>query len=234
MLGDARLRGEGVFAPPCRCPNHSLGNGVRAAWPPAKILVTPGFRETRVAKDESMVGGVAGRYASALFALAQEQKATDRVAQDLEAFKSTISSSPDLSRLVASPLFSAKDQTQALNAVMAKTGLSGIAANFIRLVAAKRRLFVLQDMIRAYGALNDAAKGVTRAQVTAAHPLSDAQIADLKGTLRDITKGKSVDVAVKVDPSIIGGLIVQLGSRMVDGSLRTKLNSIRSRMKEAG
>ena len=187
-----------------------------------------------MAKDESMVGGVAGRYASALFALAQEQKATDKVAADLDNFNAIIASSPDLGRLVASPLFSAKDQTKALDAVMAKAGISGIAANFIRLVAAKRRLFVLRDMIRAYGALNDAAKGVTRAQVTAAHPLGDSHIADLKTTLRDVTRGRSVDVAVKVDPSIIGGLIVQLGSRMVDGSLRTKLNSIRSRMKEAG
>ena len=190
--------------------------------------------ETRVAQDESMVSGVAGRYASALFALAQESRAAEKVAADLASFTSLTAGSADLRRLVASPVFTAEEQGKAIDKVLALAGISGIAANFIRLVAAKRRLFALSDMIKAYGAMNDAAKGVTRAEVTAAHALNDGQLAALKTQLSDITKGKSVEVAVKVDPAIIGGLIVKLGSRMVDGSIRTKLNSIRTRMKETG
>ena len=89
-------------------------------------------------------------------------------------------------------------------------------------------------MIEDYGTLNDAFRGVTRAEVTSAQPLTDANVAALKDSLRSISGGKDVDLSLKVDPSIIGGLIVQLGSRMVDGSLRTKLNAIRTRMKEVG
>jgi F-type H+-transporting ATPase subunit delta len=187
-----------------------------------------------VAKEETIAGGVAGRYASALFGLAQESRATDRIAGELLAFDKAIAESPDLARLVGSPLFSAVDQTKALNKLMEKAGIAGITANFVRLVAQKRRLFLVRDMIRAYGALNDAAKGVTRAKVTAAHPLDAAHVEALKDVLRDVTKGRSVDVDVTVDPSIIGGLVVRLGSRMVDGSIRTKLNALRTRMKEAG
>ena len=190
--------------------------------------------ETRVAQDETVFSGVAGRYASALFALAQEQHATDKVASDLNSFDRMIAGSTDMQALVASPVFTAQEQTGALDKILLKSDISGIAANFIRLVAQKRRLFAIRDMIKAYGAMHDASKGVSRAEVTAAHDLNADQIAALKTALRDSTNGKSVEVAVKVDPAIIGGLIVKLGSRMVDGSIRTKLNSIRSRMKETG
>ena len=125
-------------------------------------------------------------------------------------------------------------QVKALVAVLAKIGVSGIAANFLKLVAQKRRLFAVGDMIEGFNKLNDAAKGVSRAEVTVASALSGAQMDALKAQLMQVTGGKSVDVAVKIDPSIIGGLIVKLGSRMVDGSLKTKLNSIRTRMKEVG
>jgi F-type H+-transporting ATPase subunit delta len=187
-----------------------------------------------VAQDETVPSGVAGRYASALFALAQEHKTTDKVASDLNSFAAMISGSADMQRMVMSPVFTTQEQTKALDAILAKAEISGIAANFIRLVASKRRLFAVRDMIKAYGAMHDAARGVTRAEVTAAHALSDGHLEALKDALRGVTHGKSVEVAVKVDPAIIGGLIVKLGSRMVDGSIRTKLNSIRSRMKEAG
>ena len=187
-----------------------------------------------MAEHESIATGVAGRYALALFALAKEQRSTDKVAADLSSFDTMIAGSADLQRLVRSPVFTVEEQTRAINKVLEKAGISGIAANFIRLVAAKRRLFAIRDMIKTFGALNDAAKGVARAEVTTAHDLNDSQLAALQAQLTDITKGKSVEVAVKVDPAIIGGLIVKLGSRMVDGSIRTKLNSIRSRMKEAG
>ena len=187
-----------------------------------------------MAQDESIATGVAGRYASALFGLAQDNRSTDKTGADLARFDAMIAESADLQRLVRSPVFTADEQLKAINKILEKAGISGIAANFIRLVAAKRRLFAIRDMIKTYGALNDAAKGVTRADVTSAHDLNASQLAALKAQLGEITRGKSVEVAVKVDPAIIGGLIVKLGSRMVDGSIRTKLNSIRSRMKEAG
>ena len=237
MLGDARLRGWSVFARRYfRAPITALGAEVLRQCRNHKTFVASGSSrdETRVAQDESIATGVAGRYASALFALAQEQRSTDKVAADLMAFDTMIATGTDMQRLVRSPVFTAEEQTRAINKVLEKAGISGIAANFIRLVAAKRRLFAIRDMIRTYGALNDADKGVSRAEVTAAHDLNDSQLSALKAQLSEITKGKSVEVAVKVDPAIIGGLIVKLGSRMVDGSIRTKLNSIRTRMKETG
>lgn len=185
--------------------------------------------------DESEhVSGVAGRYASALYSLAEEQRQTAEVAAELATVEAMIAESPDLQRLVRSPVFSAADQTKALDALLQKAGVAGIAANFVRLVAAKRRLFALRDMIKAYDRFYDAARGLTRAEVTSAAALTDEQIAALKDQLRGKSGGKEVDLTIKVDPAIIGGLVVKLGSRMVDGSLRTKLNAIRTAMKEVG
>ena len=181
-----------------------------------------------------MATGMAGRYASALFSLAQDLGQRDAVGAQLARFQAMVAESADLSRLVRSPVFSSKDQAKALNAVMASAGIDGVAANFIRLVVAKRRLFAIQDMIADYFKLSDAAKGVTRAEVTSAQPLSDAHVSALKEALKASTGRPDVDVSLKVDPAILGGLIVKLGSRMVDGSLRTKLNAIRIRMKEVG
>jgi len=187
-----------------------------------------------LAQEDNIVTGMAGRYALALFELAQEHKAVDSVAADLKAFDALVDSSPDLQRLVRSPAFTAEEQTRALAAVLDKAGVKGLSANFLKLVATKRRLFAVREMISDYGKLVDAAKGVKRAEVTVAEPLGDAHLAALKDALRQVSGGQSVELTVKVDPSIIGGLVVRLGSRMVDGSLRTKLNSIRNRMKEVG
>ena len=187
-----------------------------------------------MAEQDDIVSGVAGRYASALFSLAQDARDTDGVAASLATFDAMIAESPDLQRLVRSPVFSASEQLKALSAILERAGVSGIAANFIKLVAAKRRLFAIRDMIAEYGKLNDAFRGVTRAEVTSAAPLTDANVAALKESLRAASGGREVDLTAKVDPSIIGGLVVKLGSRMVDGSLKTKLNAIRTRMKEVG
>ena len=187
-----------------------------------------------MAQEETIVSGMSGRYAQALFGLAQESLSTDQVGAELKKFEALLAESADLQRLVRSPVFTAESQVKALDAIFARAGIAGIAANFIRLVASKRRLFAISDMIRDYNKLSDRAKGVTRAEVTVAEALGDAQLEQLKDALRQVSGGKSVEVAVKIDPSIIGGLIVKLGSRMVDGSLKTKLNTIRSRMKEVG
>lgn len=187
-----------------------------------------------LAKGDTIVSGMAGRYAQALFDLAQEQGATEQVAGDLARFSALIAESADLQRFIKSPVFSAEEQGKALTAILARAGIGGIAGNFLKLVAAKRRLFAVGDMIRDYNKLNDFAKGLKRADVTVAEPLKDAHIDALKVALAELTGGQSVEMTITVDPSIIGGLIVKLGSRMVDGSLRTKLNSLRTRMKEVG
>jgi F-type H+-transporting ATPase subunit delta len=177
---------------------------------------------------------MSGRYAQALFALSEETGNTDKTAADLAAFAELAAASADLQRFIKSPVFSAKEQVSALDAILARAGITGIAANFLKLVAAKRRLFAILDMIRDFNLLNDARKGITRANVTVAEPLKAEHAVALRSTLIDISGGGDVSMSVKVDPSIIGGLIVQLGSRMVDSSVKTKLNSIRARMKEAG
>lgn len=187
-----------------------------------------------MAQEQTVVSGMAGRYAQALFSLAQESKATDAVGADLARFGKMLAESADLSRLVKSPAFAADVQEKALGAVLDKTGIGGLAGNFLRLLARKRRLFAVGDMIEGYSKLSDAAKGVARARVTVAQPLTEDQKRNVEDALRSITGGKSVDVSVSVDPAIVGGLVVQLGSRMYDGSLKTKLNAIRTRMKEVG
>lgn len=187
-----------------------------------------------MAQETTIVSGMAGRYAQALYALAQEQNATEQVAADLSTFSALVAESADLQRFIKSPVFSADEQVKALTALLARAGIAGITANFLKLVAAKRRLFAVGDMIADYHKLNDFAKGLARAEVTVAEPLKDEHVSALKAALAELTGGKTVEVGVKVDPAILGGLIVRLGSRMVDGSLKTKLASLRTRMKEVG
>ena len=175
---------------------------------------------------------MAGRYATALFELAREANAIDAVKRDLDQFVALVDANSDLKRLVRSPVFTSDEQARALAAVLEKSGISGIAANFLKVVASNRRLFAVRDMVRGYAALVAAHKGEVSANVTVAEPLSEARLAEINNALRSVT-GKDVQVAMTVDPSIIGGLVVKLGSRMVDTSLRTKLNAIRFAMKEA-
>lgn len=185
-----------------------------------------------MASEQPIVGGMAGRYATALFELALEDKVLDKVRADLDRFDQLIAESDDLKRLVRSPVFSADQQVKALTSILQKAGIDGIAGNFIKLVASNRRLFALPQIIRAFRALVAKHKGEVSASVTVAEQLSDAHLKSLKDALNAVT-GKDVDLRVDVDPAIIGGLVVKLGSRMVDTSLRTKLNSIKTAMKEA-
>lgn len=185
-----------------------------------------------MASEQPIVAGVAGRYATALFDLALEQKALDQVRADLDLFAGMIAGSADLDRLVRSPVFGADEQTRALEPVLKQAKIDGISANFIKLVAAKRRLFALPLIIKAFRAMVANHKGEVSASVTVAEPLSDQHLSALRSALNTVT-GKDVDLQVDVDPAIIGGLVVKLGSRMVDSSLRTKLNSIKTAMKEA-
>ena len=185
-----------------------------------------------MAGENGIVSGMAGRYATALFELARETNALDAVQADLTAFEALLAASPDLLRLVRSPVFTGAEQAKALAAILDRAGIKGVAANFLRVVAANRRLFAAREMNRGFNALVAKHKGEVTADVTVAQPLNDARLDEIRAALRAVT-GKDVQVNVDVDPSIIGGLKVKLGSRMVDASLRTKLNSIKFAMKEA-
>jgi F-type H+-transporting ATPase subunit delta len=175
---------------------------------------------------------MAGRYATALFDLASETNTFDAVMADLDSFDALVAGNADLNRLVRSPAFSADEQLQALSAVLERAGVSGLAAKFLKLVTSKRRLFAVRDMVKAYRGLVARHKGEATAEVTVAEPLGDEHVKALRAALKAVS-GKDVSLDIKIDPAIIGGLVVKLGSRMVDTSLRTKLNAIRHAMKEA-
>ena len=186
-----------------------------------------------MAAEETSVSGVSGRYATALFDLARDENSIDAVLVDLDQFNSMLEQSTDLQRLVRSPVFSAEIQLSALTAILNQAEITGICANFLKVLTANRRLFVVADVIRAFRALVARYKGEASADVTVAEALNDKNLDALKSALKSVT-GKDVTLKVKVDPAIIGGLVVKLGSRMIDSSLRTKLNSIKHAMKEAG
>lgn len=176
---------------------------------------------------EGSTEGVAGRYAAALFDLAKDASKIGDVERDLNGFQKLLDESDDLVRMVRSPVISADDQGKALNAVLAKAGIGGLAANFLQLVTKNRRLFAVPDMIKAFRVFAARDRGEVTAEVASATPLSDAQVTALKATLK-ATVGKDVTLATQVDPSLLGGLVVKIGSRMVDSSLRTKLQSMKA------
>ncbi|HKD48829.1 MAG TPA: F0F1 ATP synthase subunit delta [Rhizomicrobium sp.] len=186
-----------------------------------------------MAGEAPIVSGMAGRYATALFELALESNAVDAIKADLETFDRLVADSADLARLVRSPVFSAEEQLRALSAVLERAGIGGLAAKFLKLVASNRRLFAVRDVVKAYRALVASHKGEVSAEVTVAEPLNNAHLAAIGDALKAVTR-KNVEVNVRIDPAIIGGLVVKLGSRMVDSSLRTKLNAIKHAMKEVG
>ena len=184
-----------------------------------------------VATDDTIVEGVAGRYASALFELANESSKVSDVEKDLVTFQGLLDESSDLVRLVRSPVIAADDQARAIAVIVDKAGIGGLAANFLKLVSSNRRLFVIQDIIKAYRTLAAKARGEIAAEVTSAVPLSDEQVASLKETLK-ASMGKDVTLQSRVDPSLLGGLIVKVGSRMIDSSLKTKLQNIKVALSE--
>jgi F-type H+-transporting ATPase subunit delta len=186
-----------------------------------------------MAGQKPIVSGVAGRYATALFELALEQKSVDAVKADLDRFAAMVDENPELARLVRSPVFTADEQARALTAVLSNAGIGGLAAKFLLLVASNRRLFTVGQILKSFRLLVAQYKGEVTAEVTVAEKLDDRHLGALQSTLKNVT-GKDVDLDVKIDSSIIGGLIVKLGSRMVDTSLKTKLNAIKHAMKETG
>ncbi len=180
-----------------------------------------------------MTSGVSGRYASALFELAREQNELDKVDQDLGKFQAMLEQSPDLARLVKSPAFAAEEQERALGAVMAWASIGATTGNFLKVVTRNRRLFAAEDMIKGFRQQLALHRGEMTAEVQSATPLSDGQLAALKATLKT-SYGKDVRLDAKVDPSLLGGLVVKVGSRMFDSSLRTKLMNLKVVLKGAG
>jgi F-type H+-transporting ATPase subunit delta len=173
---------------------------------------------------------LAGRYAAALFDLARDSRALDAVAGDLDVLGRLIDESPDLMRLIRSPILKREDQGRALSAVMERAGLEQLTRNFIGLVTRKRRLHDLPAMIRAYLSLLAQHRGEVTAEVVSAHPLDDGQMSALRERLRQAL-GREPRIAARVDPDLLGGLVVRIGSRMIDSSLRTKLSRIQIAMK---
>ena len=180
-----------------------------------------------------MMASMAGRYAAALFDLAKEERQLSRIEADLKSFQAMLDESADLRRLIRSPVIAAEDQAKALAAILAKVGVSPLTANFFKLIARNRRLFAAADMMRDFRALLARDRGEVSADVATAHLLTAEQLNALKDALR-VQIGKDVQVNTRVDPALLGGLVVKVGSKMIDSSLRTKLNNLKVAMKGIG
>lgn len=183
--------------------------------------------------DNSGTANIAGRYAKALFQLAEADNQLDAVAADLAQLRSMIEESDDLRRLIGSPVVTRQDQGRVMTAIIEKAGLSDLVRRFVGLVAQNRRLFVLQSMIDAFLAALAAQRGETTAQVVSAQALSEKQKQDLEAVLKE-TLGNLVTIDAQVDPALLGGMVVKVGSRMVDSSLKTKLQQLKLAMMGVG
>ena len=184
-----------------------------------------------MATDDPILASVAGRYASALFERAKDDGKLAEVERDVAGLQRACDESEDLRRLVRSPVIASDEQMKALSAIAAKAGVGPLTANLLKLVVKNRRLFILPDILKAFRSILGRHRGEVTAEVTSALPLKDTQLTQLKDTLR-IEVGKDVNVITKVDPALLGGLVVKIGSRMIDSSLRTKLDTLKTRMKE--
>jgi F-type H+-transporting ATPase subunit delta len=180
--------------------------------------------------DEAQKSSLAGRYATAIFDLAVDMNLLDTVAADLASLKRMIKASPDLLRLVKAPVFSRDAQKKGLSALADKMGVNQLTRSFILLLAEKRRLFGLIDIIAAFESFVARKRGEMRAEVTSARALKDSEIEELKRVLKDKLKREPL-IETHVDPSLLGGLIVKVGSKMIDSSLRTKLHGMRTAMR---
>ena len=183
--------------------------------------------------DSSPVSGVSGRYATALFELADEAGRLDAVEGHLDALKAGLVESADLRRLVKSPLYGREEQARAMAAVCDAMGVGAPTKNMIGLMAAKRRLFALPEVIEDFARLLADKRGVLTAEVRSAKALTKAQREKLEKTLKERT-GSEIKLDEIVDKALIGGLVVRVGSRMIDTSIRAKLDALQTAMKEAG
>ena len=186
-----------------------------------------------MSESASISSGIAARYATAVFELAKDEKALKVLEGDVDALDAALSGSADLRDLISSPVYTRDDQGKAIAAIAKKMGLSPLVANTLALMAAKRRLFVLPQMVAVLRDLISTEKGEVTAEVTSAVKLSAAQAKELAATLK-ARVGKDVKLKTAVDESLIGGLVVKLGSTMIDTSLKAKLAALQNAMKEVG
>jgi F-type H+-transporting ATPase subunit delta len=186
-----------------------------------------------LAAESTGISGLAERYAAALFELADERHALDEAAGDLRELRAMLGASADLGRLVRSPVLSRADQGKAMAALAENAKLSKLTADFIAIVARNRRLFAVPAMIEAYLAKLAERRGEVTAEITAAQSLTEAQQGVLTEQLRRVV-GSRVAIDVRVDPSLLGGMIVKIGSRMVDGSIKGQLQRLQLSMKGLG
>jgi F-type H+-transporting ATPase subunit delta len=183
-----------------------------------------------VENSAGITASLQGRYASALFDLANETGVIAPVEADLEKLGAALASSEDLSALIRNPLVTRDAAGRALESVAGVLGLGDVTRKFLGVLAANGRLSALPQVIAAYGAIAAAARGEVTANVTSAHALSDEQIATLTAKLA-AREGKSVKIKASVDPELLGGLVVRIGSQQIDSSIRTRLNSLAQAMK---
>jgi F-type H+-transporting ATPase subunit delta len=183
-----------------------------------------------LASETTGVSGLAERYAAALFDLADERRTLDEIAADLRQLRAMLGGSSDFQRLIRSPILSRDEQAKAIGVLAERAELSSLVRDFLAVIARNRRLFAVPAIIEAFLNKLAARRGEVNAQVTAARPLSEAQLAALNEQLRR-SIGSRVSVDVRVDPGLIGGMIVKVGSRMVDGSVKRKLQRLQLAMK---
>jgi F-type H+-transporting ATPase subunit delta len=184
----------------------------------------------RVDISGGIQAGLAGRYATALFELARDGRQIETVGQSLASLRRALTDSAELRELTTSPLIGREEATRAILATAGTLGLDPVTSNFLGVLGRNRRLSALPQIIRAYNMLAAAHRGETTAEVTSAHPLSDDQVQALRQNLR-ARLGRDVAVDLTVNPEILGGLVVKIGSQMIDGSIRTKLNTLAQAMK---
>ncbi|HVG46573.1 MAG TPA: F0F1 ATP synthase subunit delta [Rubellimicrobium sp.] len=186
-----------------------------------------------MSEPASISTGIAGRYAQAVFDLARDEGMLPAVEADLGALETALHDSADLRALISSPIYSREEQGSAIAALTQAMGLSPVMRNVLGLMAQKRRLFVLPQLLQTLRDRLSEARGEVSAEVISAQPLSAEQQARLADTL-SAQAGKAVRLQTRVDPSLIGGLVVRLGSRMIDTSIRAKLGQLQNMMKEVG
>jgi F-type H+-transporting ATPase subunit delta len=228
MLGTARVsRGRGG-PESALAPGSAVNQLSRPSLPGALIE-----DRSPLASEATGVASLAERYAAALFELADERHALDAVAGDLRELRTMLQQSHDLARLLRSPVLSREDQAKAIAALSERAGLSQLTRDFLGVVAGNRRLFAVPAMIEAY--LNQLAerRGEVTAEVTTAQPLNETQQNTLGEQLRRAI-GRRVTIDLRVDPSLLGGMIVKVGSRMIDGSLKSRLHRLQLAMKGVG
>ena len=177
--------------------------------------------------------GIAARYAKAVFELAKEDKAVAKVEADLDALETALADSADFRALISSPVYSRDEQAGAIAALAKKMGLSAIVSNVLALMSNKRRLYILPQLVQALRAAIAEDKGEITAEVTSAKALTKTQADKLAKALAS-SVGKSVKISATVDEKLIGGLVVKMGSKMIDTSIASKLNSLQNAMKEVG